>query len=259
LGAAGAAWGCEERVKPIEPIGPIEPIEAPTVAAHADLRYLSSEPTPYQGDSRQGIDDQVVNDVLLHRAEPNEPIVCQMLTRPTWKYETAIFLRRSDVGWQLIARRAIVSLGEGVSMRLSKGMDRDRIVASLAGTMEESVRPISQPLASALQRVWTDTLLRTRVRSGPELDPDATFYSFAHHHLAGVTMWSDEQSMAGRLVQIGGMLLEATLLIGVKYEATLEEVRVRAVELSKYLSRLHDLEAPSSFDLERLYGETTHR
>lgn len=252
LGAVGAVSGCEERPSP----GKTE--RQPVVTPGADPGYLSSESTRYHGTFRSSVYDQVVNDVLLQRAKPDESVICQMFVRPSRAYEAAFFLQHRNPGWQLIVRRAIVSLGSGVIFRLDKGMDRSRITASMIGSIEESARPLPQRLVSALQRVWTEMLLRTRGHSMPEMDLHTSIYSFAHHHLAGVTIRNGEQSLAGKLVQLGGMLLESTTLRGAKYEAALEEVGARAAGLLKDLSQLRDMEPlASDWALKRLYGDTT--
>jgi hypothetical protein len=252
LTAVGVGAGCESRVAPDPAPGP------PGVPPSAYIGYLSVERSRYHGVFDRSVDDQVINEILLQRADQNERVICQMIARPSERNESAIYLRHGDAGWQLMARSALVSLERSVHLRLNKGMDPCRAVASLNDSVEESVRPISDSLAGALQRVWTEMLLRTRPRSMPEVEPDASTYSFAHHHLAGVTILESKKALAGRLVSLGKTLREATTLLGAKHQAMLAEVSDRATVLLKDLSQLPDAYPDkSSWDIKKLYGELT--
>ncbi len=123
----------------------------------------------------------------------------------------------------------------------------------LQGAIEESVRPISENLASSLQRTWTEMLLRARPKALPELDPDATTYCFAHHHLAGATI--STEGLSGKFVRLGTALFDATSLLGARYERALDEVNERSAALSSELSRLPDPEPDKSdWSMRSLYG-----
>jgi hypothetical protein len=137
-------------------------------------------------------------------------------------------------------------------------MDPCRAVASLNDSIEASVRPISDGLAGALQKVWTEMLLRTRPRSMPEVDPDASAHFFAHHHLAGMTILQGKEALAGRLVSLGKALHVATTLLGAKHQAKLAEVSDRATLLLQELSQLPDAyPEKASWEMKKLYGEPT--